>query len=428
MIRPRTLWSASLAAGACAVALGVGAFIGLPAQAVGPTAANSASDEPSCAWRIQVAASKADVFYPDSSAEYWVMPFTVQDGLDIALSGVYPDSRYASVTVYKAGGGTFTTNGVFSALADYQIAPDAGSVNPWRQRAQAGGSFHLTLSSDPSAGRANTIPLAPSGTDSGTRGYLVYRVYLPAGGDFDKVPLPHVKFVRNGVAKSIDTCAPRSRTRTTKGLPGNNSDGRNVLSRTAQFTRPPDTGGVFPNADSGYLQARVTPPGGDKVLVIHGRAPSHARGDHPSPWPAADADMRYWSMCVNLSDKQRELVVNQLPNGTVDYGCRSDEQTTLDASGDYTYVVGTEAQRAEIESIPGVTFLPFSSSQPGAAHVLSLRNMLVSSSFGQSVQDVPQARDAASAAAAMGPYYPRDGVCSLSTLKAGGASACIANS
>jgi len=37
----------------------------------------------------------------------------------------------------------------------------------------------------------------------------------------------------------------------------------------------------------------------------------------------------------------------------------------------------TESQRAAIEQIPDVTFLPFSSAQPTAIYVLLLRDMLV---------------------------------------------------
>jgi hypothetical protein len=52
-------------------------------------------------------------------------------------------------------------------------------------------------------------------------------------------------------------------------------------------------------------------------------------------------------------------VVNTLPSGRTDDGCRADDATTRNAAGDYTYVIGTESQRATIDRIPGVTFLPF---------------------------------------------------------------------
>jgi hypothetical protein len=120
-------------------------------------------------------------------------------------------------------------------------------------------------------------------------------------------------------------------------------------------------------------------------------------------------------------------VVNALPGGKTDDGCRNDESTRLDSSGDYVYVMGTESERAAIERIPGATFLPFSSTQPTVRHILLLRNMLVSDGFQHSTRDVADARPG-SAAAAMGPYYPRAAICPLNTLATRGLAACLPES
>src|ERR1700733_883904 len=92
---------------------------------------------PSCAWTAHSAASD-NVLAPDSAATYYLLPFTAQAGLRIRLSGRYPDARYASLQAYDAGGSLFTVNGVSSALTDYQIQPERGSVNPWQPRAWPG--------------------------------------------------------------------------------------------------------------------------------------------------------------------------------------------------------------------------------------------------------------------------------------------------
>jgi hypothetical protein len=193
-----------------------------------------------------------------------------------------------------------------------------------------------------------------------------------------------------------------------------------------EFARGVPSGGGFPNADSGYLTAVVTPPGDGDVVVIQGKAPTAARGNHPSPWPAPGIDMQYWSLCNYLVTAEVPLVVNQLPGGGVDYGCRYDSKVALDRRGDYTFVVGTEAQRATIERIPGATFLPFSTAQPTTTSVLLLRDMLVNPGFAEAVQNVPENASPASAAAVMGPYYPRAAICPLTTLTSGGAAACLA--
>ncbi len=135
--------------------------------------------------------------------------------------------------------------------------------------------------------------------------------------------------------------------------------------------------------------------------------------------------MRYYSMCVNLDEQPFPVVVNPLPGGKSDYGCRHDSSTRLDGRGYYTYVVGTESQRAAIQAISGVTFLPFSAAQPAAPESLMLRNMVVAPGFAQAIQDVPPGASPATTAAIMGPYYPRAGICALATLASQGPEACL---
>ncbi len=136
--------------------------------------------------------------------------------------------------------------------------------------------------------------------------------------------------------------------------------------------------------------------------------------------------MQYCSLCNYLVTAQLPLVANQLPDRTVDYGCRHDSQVTLYRDGYYTFVVGTEAQRAAIDQIPGATFLPFSTAQPTTKHLLLLRSMLVNPSFAKAVQNVPENGNPASAAAVTGPCYPRAAICPLAPLASSGPATCLA--
>lgn len=115
---------------------------------------------------------------------------------------------------------------------------------------------------------------------------------------------------------------------------------------------------------------------------------------------------------------------NQLPNGSYDDGCRDDSQTAVDAQGFYTYVVGSESQRAQIESMPSVTFVPISSEHVQGNHRLVLRNLLSNNDFSQAVQNVPSDAESDQAAAVTGDYYPRTTLCALSALVTQGVSAC----
>jgi hypothetical protein len=304
----------------------------------------------------------------------------------------------------------------------------------------------VTLQSDVAPGQANTLPLAPAGTAPGTAGYLFYRVYLPAGGDFSRVPLPVVAFTLDGVSKRVPACPPG--TASTASAPaaparadgpadlqasmaaqsaGRPATGRatGATAQTPEFARAMPAGG-FPNADSGYLIATVTPPASGDVLVIRGKAPTAPRGSHPSPWPAPFIDLRYWSLCNYLLTSALPLVANPLPDGQTDYGCRYDSQVAADRHGYYTFVVGTEAQRPVVKRIPGATFLPFSTADPTTPHLLFLRNMLANPGFAQAIQNVAQSGSPAAAAAVMGPYYPRTAICPLSTLARSGPGACLA--
>jgi hypothetical protein len=178
------------------------------------------------------------------------------------------------------------------------------------------------------------------------------------------------------------------------------------------------------NTDTTYAWAYLIRPPAPDVVGVTAKAPTFAPGSHPSPWPARGEDVRYWSMCIYVGTRNVPIVANTLPGGGTDYGCRADEATRLNAAGNYTYVIGSESQRAAISRVPGVTFLPFSATQASRVYLLILRNMLVSTSFAHSPQGVTQAEDPAAAAAVMGPYYPRAAVCPLATLTAHGPQAC----
>jgi hypothetical protein len=383
---------------------------------------------------VKVDAATANAALPDTAATYWIERFPVAPGLRIVLSGAFPDARYASVQVYTPIGSPFTRNGVGSALTDYQIAPDPGSANPWQQAGAPGGRYTVTLREDVAPGQANTLPLAPEGTTSG-EGLLVYRVYLPAGGDASRVDLPGLTVEQGAQSTKLAPCTAFASSMAGQRSPSPGQTPVPTPTATASptgssqpvgplqfFTATFET--LAPNADTSYLLAYLVPPGPGDVVVIRAKAPTHASGDHPSPWPAADTDVRYWSLCTGLATGVLPTVMNLAPSGGTDDGCRADDQVKLDAADDYAFVLGTEAQRAAIEGVADATFLPFSAAQPATTHLLLLRDMLVNPDFASSPGRVTQANDPAATEAVMGDYYPRATVCPLSTLVEAGVSGC----
>jgi hypothetical protein len=378
----------------------------------------------SCAWPDRLSAQADNTAFPDAAEEYIWQPIVASAGTRIVLSGLFPDARYASIQVY-------TPTGVGASLPDYRIAPQPGSLNPWQQQAAPGGRFTVTIRPDPAPGQANTLPMPP-GTTSQHTGYLVYRVYLPAGGAPSDVPLPVLTVEQGGAARTLLACPSGNapvRFPAVSGSAGAGGSGAAVPAPPQlEFFKPPQStfnNGGLANVDTSYVLAYLAHPPAPDVVVVTAKAPTFAPGSHPVPWPARGEDVRYWSMCVGVLVHLVPIVANKLPGGGTDYGCRADEATRLNAAGDYTYVIGSESQRAAISRIPGVTFLPFSATRPAAPYLLALRNVLVSTPFAHSPQNVTQASDPAAAAAGMGPYYPRAALCPLATLTAHGPQACL---
>ena len=386
----------------------------------------------SCAWptlasiqRSPTLASiqRSNIGVTDSGAFYWLQPVVAGADTRIVISGDYPDARYASLAVYLPNGSPFTSNGVGSSLSDYRIAADPGSTNPWQRPAVPGGRFTVTIRSQVTPAQTNVLPM-PRGTTSAHPGYLLYRVYLPAGGRPDRVPLPTLTIHDGQTTRRLPTCRDHDapipspvRDPTPSGSPIPVPPQLKFYKPAGGFT----VNALLPNMDTAYGQAYfVRRPASSDVVVVTAKAPTFAPGSHPSPWPNPHTDMRYWSMCLALGTSRLPTVVNTLPSGRTDYGCRADDATVRNAAGDYTYVIGAESQRAAIDRVPGVTFLPFATDQTTPVYVLLLRNTLVDPRFPHSTANVTQTDDPAATAAVMGAYYPRIAVCPLATLTTNG--------
>ena len=383
----------------------------------------STSTQP-CAWPSVGGVQNYNLAFPDSAAYYWDQPIVAGTSTSITVDGTYPNARYFSLSVYTPYGNPFSQSGVTSSLPDYRIDPSAGSVNPWQHQAASGGHYEVAIRSDVAPGHANVLPL-PSGTSTLHPGYLVYRVYLPAGGTGSQLTPPTITLREGSASHTLSVCRTHIPPLAPEKAPGaQGGTGKSGVPPPAVFYKPNFQNGVA-NADTAYVWAYVVRPPAADVLVVRGKAPTYAPGTSPSPWPAAGEDMRYWSMCIAVGTTMVPTVVNTLPGGQTDYGCRADDATRLDAAGDYTYVIGSEAQKAAISTVSGATFLPFSSTQSTRLYLLLLRNLLVNPNFSHSAQNVTQEGDAPAAATAMGPYYPKISMCALSTLTTAGVSACL---
>ena len=82
-----------------------------------------------------ISVKTSNTVVPDSAASYWVQPIVAATATRIVISGIYPDARYASLSVYTPHGSPFVTDGISSSLPYYRIAPERGSTNPWQAHA-----------------------------------------------------------------------------------------------------------------------------------------------------------------------------------------------------------------------------------------------------------------------------------------------------
>ncbi|MFC5940774.1 hypothetical protein ACFPZ4_04685 [Micromonospora harpali] len=435
---------------------------------------------PECAWASKYGVTGLNAYWPDSAATYWSTVYPVTEDLEITISGVYPDARYASFTVYDDKPTWFSRNGANSSLPDHLIAPDPGSANPWQGVRRPGGRFTLTLSPDVAPGQPNRLPLSREDALPGAKASVIYRVYLPTGGD-STVVLPTVTLTQGGVSKTLPTCPPAPPPTPTPTPPppspptspsptptppattppattpaaapaavpaqdvaatsdstdravGDDPEGPGEADRPSPppitgeklFTRTSEVENLAPNPDNAYLGTWLLPPGPDHVVVIRGRAPQAVSGSRPVSWPRRRAEVRYWSMCTNLGGQYKPVVINRFADGSTSYGCRYNDETRLDRHGNYAFVLGTEGQRAAIEDVRNTTFVPFSVSYPTVPHMVLLRHLLPVADFPYAVQNVPMNSSAETAAAIMGAYYPLVTVCSLATLTTEGPHGCSA--
>jgi len=374
----------------------------------------------------------APVFGPDDLAAYYVENITYEPGEKVVFKGQFANARFSSFAVYDANGQIFTANGVKDSLADYLIEPDPGSINPWQRPGLAGKrpeNFTITLTNAAAPGMTNTLPLTPAGTASGATVWIMYRIYDPAGGTpagFASQPVPPSMTIDQGsTSTTVPGCAKHGRA-SAAYMPLVTSTGSSSSSDAPlQFYAPDVTDLLAINPDESYVLTSFLAPPPTDVTVITGKAPTAPTSDQPSKWPNPKYDEQFWSMCIQY---HTVLVENPTLHGT-DYGCRHNEQTNVNAAGDFMYVIGPEALRKQIEAIPGATFLPLADNTGTANYTLMYRNLVVNPSFTHAPNSLPETgADAATTAAVMGAYYPQGYTCPLIAFEESGLSACTEGS
>jgi hypothetical protein len=393
----------------------------------------------SCGWVFRLSGDQVNAAFPDQAARYWVADLPIPPGFHVEVDGRYPHARYISFITYDPA------TRAIDGLHDTLIAPDPGSINPFvagASRTQVKRSYKVYVRNEavPAGGRAqNTLytdngqPPPQTKTSQPTQtATLIYRVYEPDQGlDITgAVGLPDLILASDDGTRreQLPACPDHSLPSTqtlTDGVaaagPGAGSDGvpsaelggqdppvwlrySNAVNGVAnsalnnprtgaawpvaqQATNTLPSGGFYENVDNAYMTAFDTSSYGD-ILVFHGKAPTTPQTYLPSDTTMRRGQLRYWSMCSNMSSTQY-------------LACVKDDDVALDGRGYYTVVISTAANRpATANPSCGIEWLP---KGPLPSAPIILRNMLPDPKFKQAIQDVPaQGREQA----VLGPYYP----------------------
>jgi hypothetical protein len=323
-----------------------------------------------------------------------VVPTDLQGG-HFRFRGLYPHARWFSFESYDRN---LASQGV---VADTEINPDAGSINPFF----AGNSYktnqHYTVDvrMTPPSERQNPHPnvlyagyrenpkygnVETSAVDG-----LLYRVYASPGTPEGNVPLPTVSWVVDNPETNVfegeaEVCAAvRAAGADQDGIltlnqilaerfsnPTLSPDEQDMNVPTNEVPRNPPYVNVIRPATNGYQGAYFnskTPyiffrPNGElygNFVAVRFKAPTFA--NFPQKPTTGNEQVRYWSWC----DDQFVSPVN------ITIGCLRDNQFHIERDGYATLVVSEASQRPVVKGVPWHNWLPW----PGGGADVVMRQL-----------------------------------------------------
>lgn len=339
-----------------------------------------------CAWPSEAIGARriGNVGFIDTTAAYLIEAFGYKPGAALRIQGRFPYARYMSFMLY--GGGA---NAVIDGMTDQAIAPDAGSINPFRpladrQARRRDYTLYVRQGSPPRLGRmANTLYTGPYHPV-----LLLYRVYAPDDGTkgpsaYGGVPEPRIAVLggrRLGAVTALPFCA---RPRPARDAP------RITMKAALLWRRVGQRGGGAMNADEAYLQARLDHT--DGAYIVRFTAPAFADTQAGRPITGRE-DVRFWSIC------QYAMVSTKV------IACLHDDEAVANPSGGITLVISTLADRPGwANRAHGVNWLPFGPERIG---MLIYRQLLPRPDFRGSIARVAPGATHYQLRATLGRYLP----------------------
>lgn len=238
------------------------------------------ADSNSCHWQAELAPDRVrSPVQMDIHAAYRIFAFQSDGTIGYRVRGEFPHAAFLSYTIYKDAL-------VYTALLDYDIKPDQGSINPFVPGElvnAANRSYTVTVLPDgtvPDDSMANPIFMPPQSRRSKlVTVVLVQRIYLPEPGEdrYGGTGAPTIEPFEVSDPATPALCPTGDFSEVT-GQFGSvaNHFSQSPLPRNGriEFYRPPVTEVPFADGDSlqtkhdctGYLMATVFP---DRLAVIH---------------------------------------------------------------------------------------------------------------------------------------------------------------
>ena len=272
--------------------------------------------------------------FPDLHAYYWEYTFDAEayPNIGLRIEGTFPNARFFNFNVYD----DVTQKNDLEQFSreDYQIVPNDGKENPYVATS--------TTDKNPSY----TLYILPEHTPASfsndkknicwfqkdlKRVVTFLRYYIPEGGAFGGVEMPYISAFDINTGKDVELPKRGDCTLVVDGvdLPASTWKSQPIMA----FFRAPFSM-MYPNGPAEYTYT-TNLLNADEVMMFNFKAPSFPK----SKGEYADADMRYWSLCLGGEN-------------TMSYLSVYDKNTLIGKDGFATYVIADKnsAKFADIDA------------------------------------------------------------------------------
>ena len=256
---------------------------------------NGIVPDPEYGWGQTMAGNDPDErTWPDLSENYWEYTFNLskypEGSVGLRFKGEFPknDTRFFNLTIYSD-----RTTERFGSIEDFNIEPESGSSNPFKQEGVSGSNY-FEVNAIPSTANAsnykNTITF-PANTERLTVLLRIYFNSIEHGDDFGGVELPEITYFDVNTGKDIGKAA-RSKSLYYVRFMGIMSRIPLIKSQPKlYFTLAPNV--LYQNGPTGYVTT-ANRMHKDSLLMFRFIPPVHPNSVSEN----ATADVRYWSICV----------------------------------------------------------------------------------------------------------------------------------